>query len=142
MAADLVARVRELWPDEPLIERRLAELAAQGEAEAALAIDYAVARKAKGLAYAFSTRKRWARNDYTLAECQAEVRAKAPRTPPGRSTVSAPLPTHVAPKPPSQDVDPVFADLMRQFNQARGPRKAEIAAMMAARSKELEPCSP
>ena len=138
--ADLVTRVRGLWPDEPLIERRVAELAAQGEAEAALAVEYAAARKAKGLAYAVSTRKRWARDGYTLAECQAEVRAKAPRTPPGRPT--APPPAHVAAKPPSQDVDPVFADLMHQFNRARGPRKAEIAALMAARSAELEaPCS-
>ena len=79
---ELVARVRGLWPEEPLIERRLGELAAQGEAEAALAVEYAAARKAKGLAYAFSTRKRWVRDGYTLAECQAEVRAGSPRTPP------------------------------------------------------------
>jgi hypothetical protein len=136
VVAELVTRVRGLWPDEPLIERRVGELAAQGEAEATLAIDYAVARKAKGLAYAVSTRKRWVRDGYTLAECQAEVRAKAPRTPPGRPT--APPPAHVAPKPPSQDVDPVMAGLMHQFNRARGPRKGEIAALMAARSAELE----
>jgi hypothetical protein len=140
IVTDLVARVRGLWPDEPLIERRVAELAAQGEAEAALAVEYAAVRKAKGLAYAVSTRKRWARDGYTLAECQAEVHAKAPRTPPGRP--AALPPAHVAPKSPSQDVDPVMADLMHQFNRARGPRKSEIAAMMARRSAELEaPCS-
>jgi hypothetical protein len=137
--AGLIDRVRGLWPAEPLIERRVTELAAQGEAEAALAVEYAAARRAKGLAYAVSTRKRWVRDGYTLAECQAESSARSPRTP-GRT--AAPQPAHVAPKPSAEEqeqMDPVFADLMRQFNQARGIRKAEIAALMAARSAQLEP---
>ncbi|MGZ3388393.1 MAG: hypothetical protein ACXWPK_00165 [Isosphaeraceae bacterium] len=133
--ADLVAQVRAIWPDEPDLDHRVAELVdLAGAAKATLAVEYAVARRVKGLGYTFVLAKSW--RNLTAAECAERVaglRAKRP-------TPSQALPpAHVAAKPPSQDVDPVFADLMRQFNQARGPRKAEIAAMMAARSAELSP---
>ena len=90
----------------------------------------------KRFGYMFVLVKSW--HNLTAAECTERVAARCAKRPTPPQSLP---PAHVAPKSPSQDVDPVFADLMRQFNQARGPRKAEIAAMMAARSKELEPCS-
>ena len=76
-SADLAARVRGLWPDEPLIQRRVAALAAGEKPRPRVAVEYAVARRARTLAYAVKTRERWAREGYTLTECQEEVRAQA-----------------------------------------------------------------
>ncbi len=75
-------RIRALWPDEPLIERRAAELAARGEAEALLAIEYSELRpqgKGSGLTYSILTRDRWHCSGYDLAECEEEVRARRPK---------------------------------------------------------------
>jgi hypothetical protein len=81
----VVDRIRGLWPEEPLIERRAAELASRGVLEALLAIEYAERKpggKADGLAYAFNTRNRWFCSGYDLAECDEEVRGRRPNAPP------------------------------------------------------------
>jgi hypothetical protein len=134
----LVALARATWPDEPDLDHRVAELVAlAGESKAALLVAFAAARKVRSFGYTFTVLKSW--RNLTPAECAERVsamRAKRPMPP------QAPPPAHVAANPPAEEIDPVMADLMHQFNRARGPRKAEIAALMAARSAELEaPCS-
>ena len=96
--ADLVETVKRLWPDEPLIERRLAaEVLHQGEAEGRLAIEYAELMGARGLVYAIRERARWWRDGYDLADCEALVQAHRPKpaapvsaTPERRPEIAAP----------------------------------------------------
>jgi len=101
----IVERIRTLWPDEPLIDRRAAELSSRGIAEALLAIEYAELRppgKGSGLAYAISTRNRWFCSGYDVTECEEEVRARRPKPQPA-TPIPAARRFQLPPVPPTPE---------------------------------------
>ncbi len=114
----IVERIRALWPDEPLIERRAAELAAPlGMAAALLAIEYAERRpspRGSGLAYGVSTVNRWHCSGYDLAECEEEVSARRPKPKP----VPSPRQPEPAPAPPTPDE---IRSAIENVNEAEHP---------------------
>ena len=119
--ADLVARVRATWPDEPDLDHRVAELVELAGDEAQGRPGGRVCSRAAGEAVRLRVVlvKSW--YNLTAVECRgAGHGAGAPNGP--RRRLRLP-PAHVAAKPPSQDVDPVFADLMHQFNRAEAPER-------------------
>jgi len=119
----IVERIRALWPEEPLIERRAAELAARGDAEALLAIEYAELMKADGLVYAIKTRDRWYRDGYDLADCEAEVKARRPTArsePIAVAVISKPEPlTPEEIRATIEGIDQMKVPALRRINEMR-----------------------
>jgi hypothetical protein len=94
----ILAAAMEHWPEEPNLAARVRKLAGQGLPETALAIEYAVLRKAKGFGYVASTVARWWADGWDLADIQAEVWGARPK---GRKP--DPVVIHRRSEPPPTD---------------------------------------
>ena len=120
VVAELVDLVRARWPDEPNVEPRVAELAKRGQAEAVLAVEYAVLMAAKGYVYAVKTRDRWQEAGYSSAQCEADVAPKRPRPEPPQAAMqnhNPPAAIEAETPPAAEDVAATLATI-----RAGGPR--------------------
>lgn len=116
----LIAMAREQWPNEPNLESRIAGLAAKGPLQTELAIQYAIAKDAKGLGYVAAAVSRWWRDGYDLVDIQAEVWSVIPKLPspaPPPVHTRQPLETRPSPEDVAETIaaanDPDSAPMVR-----------------------------
>lgn len=126
-AEELLARADAAWPgdaNEPRIREMVRTCG--GPRYAALAIEYAVLRKGRGVVYALKAAQRWHRDGLSLADCEAEVRSARPRPAALRMQNYNPPLAKVTLTPDEQAKADRALALMNEMLRARGERREEL----------------